>query len=122
MAAEEDFADDDLNDESEIQLGFVEEGRNELFHEKDWATWDGGKVGGKPVWLDYEHIPSTQDMQCKVCQETLLLLVQVNVLPFFCEIVIFSQIYCPLDLVESAYHRSLYVFCCKNARCIDQGR
>lgn len=90
MAAEEDFADDDLNDESEIQLGFVEEGRNKLFHEKDWTTWDGGKVGGKPVWLDYEHIPSTQDMQCKICQETLLLLVQVIALLFFCEIVIFS--------------------------------
>jgi uncharacterized protein YwqG len=80
MAAEEDFADDDLNDESEVQLGFAESGTNNLFLDKNWTNWDGGKIGGKPVWLNYESIPSVQDLQCSICSEPMLLLAQVELL------------------------------------------
>ena len=35
---------------SEVQLGFIVDGQtNALFHDRDWMSWDGGKVGGKPV-------------------------------------------------------------------------
>ncbi len=49
----ENFSDDDesVPDDiaSSVQLGFIEHRHNELFHNSDWCTWDGGKVGGFPV-------------------------------------------------------------------------
>lgn len=36
--------------ELSIQLGFAEPGRNnKLFDDHNWAEWDGGVIGGKPV-------------------------------------------------------------------------
>lgn len=32
------------------------------------------------------------------------------------------QIYCPLDGPEYAFHRCLYVFCCKTSKCTESGR
>ena len=34
---------------SGVQLGFVEMDRNDLFLNKNWSDWDGGKIGGWPV-------------------------------------------------------------------------
>lgn len=42
--------DEDSNDESDVQLGFVDkDDRNTLFKDPDWRNWDGGVVGGRPV-------------------------------------------------------------------------
>mmetsp|Transcript_24514 Transcript_24514/g.36060 ORF Transcript_24514/g.36060 Transcript_24514/m.36060 type:complete len:433 (+) Transcript_24514:51-1349(+) len=106
MAAEEDFIDDDLPEENDIQLGFIEEATNPLFNDSNWKNWDGGKVGGKPIWLNRDTLPSYGDIQCSSCKETMALLV---------------QIYCPLDQPDTAFHRSLYLFCCRKAECIDSG-
>ena len=123
-AADEDFMDDDENnDVGEVQLGFVEHSKNELFANSDWSTWDGGKIGGKPVWLNYEHIPSYHDLQCRICSEPMVLLVQVRVVDSWGNYaLIVHKIYCPLDQLDAAFHRSLYVFCCRKSRCIEQGR
>lgn len=44
----------DSDEESEqstadIQLGFAEALERNLFLDKDWTQWDGGKIGGLPV-------------------------------------------------------------------------
>lgn len=44
----------DSDEESEqstadIQLGFAEALERNLFLNKDWTQWDGGKIGGLPV-------------------------------------------------------------------------
>lgn len=49
---DEEEEEDDIESEiveASIQLGFVQKDINPLFKEADWTTWDGGKVGGKPV-------------------------------------------------------------------------
>jgi pre-rRNA-processing protein TSR4 len=77
----------------------------------DWGSWDGGKHGGKPSWLNPRDIPK-EPLRCKLCSErnggngTLL--------RFLC------QIYSPADAEtgnSDAFHRSLYVFCCPNETC-----
>ena len=40
---------DDIHVTANIQLGFIQKNKNQLFLSKNWAAWDGGKVGGRPV-------------------------------------------------------------------------
>ena len=64
-----------------------------------WSNWDGGKIGGRPSWLNPRDIPR-EILRCRgPCGGTPLCFV--------------TQLYCPADDVgESAFHRSLYVFAC----------
>lgn len=62
----------------EIQLGFLEAGANEALGSTNWTNWDGGKVGGKPIWLDPVHIPSPDELQCKNCDQPMTFLLQVD--------------------------------------------
>ena len=105
----EDDEDSDLGSEAisetDYQLGFVEEGVNSLHYEEDWREWDGGKVGGAPIWLDPVNLPSPDALLCTICKEPRKFLL---------------QIYCPLDEIENAFHRSIYVFCCQKASCIHE--
>lgn len=107
----EDFSDESssIGDiESKVQLGYVVDNdstnllRRTNFCNKNWESWDGGKIGGKPIWLDPEHIPDPTSLQCKDCCDPMILLL---------------QIYCPLDVPNDAFHRALYIFCCKRASC-----
>jgi pre-rRNA-processing protein TSR4 len=76
--------------------------------------WDGGKVGGLPIWLDptVSHLPDQEALRCKSCSQ------QMNFL---------MQIYAPVGggedgaLMRRAFHRSVYVFCCRNGKCLSQG-
>jgi pre-rRNA-processing protein TSR4 len=110
-ALQEDDTDSDDEDEAivetEYQLGFIEEGLNALHHEEDWREWDGGKVGGLPVWLNPAELPAPETMLCATCEEPMKFLL---------------QIYCPLDDIDAAFHRSMYVFCCKKSSCVSEGR
>ncbi|OQR92846.1 programmed cell death protein 2 [Achlya hypogyna] len=96
---DDDDDDDYLEGDAEIELGFVSDfvvGESHLGGA--FANWDGGKVGGLPVWLD----PNTQlEVPC-VCEKNMSFLL---------------QIYCPLDAPAAAFHRSLYVFCCRTKGC-----
>ena len=39
---------------SDVHLGFIDrKTKNLLFNDPDWRTWDGGKVGGKPVGVKF---------------------------------------------------------------------
>lgn len=39
----------ELQGDSGVQLGYIEQETNPLFSDPDWRNWDGGKVGGTPV-------------------------------------------------------------------------
>jgi pre-rRNA-processing protein TSR4 len=105
---DEDDMDEEDHDSVAIQLGFIErEEQNQLFLEKDWRNWDGGKVGGLPIWLDPVSAPSPALLQCGNCHDPLCFLL---------------QIYCPFDNLENAFHRSVYVYTCKKRSCIETGR
>ena len=110
--ADEDFDDDIHGDDYDgeidtgVQLGFVSQSTNELFGNPMWDKWDGGKVGGKPSWLDPINLPLKNDLLCQCCASPMVFLL---------------QIYCPMDDVEEAFHRSLYVFICKKKNCVDKG-
>ena len=72
----------------------------------DWSSWDGGKAGGKPIWLDPKHVPTRERLLCDQCGRQMVFMLQV---------------YAPLDDVAAAFHRSLYVFCCISAACVAAG-
>lgn len=108
-----DSEDEEVYEGEEIELGFVVPQEDEtdaqplLLHESaDWADWDGGKVGGKPSWLDRAGVPSAEALICAACTKPMSFLL---------------QIYCPLDDPSDAFHRSLYVFCCRTTGCENTG-
>jgi len=106
-------SDDSSDDDGDrgMQLGFVERLPEEmqnrlLFQDPDWRDWDGGKVGGKPIWLNPRDLPPQKLLLCPSCQDPLSFVL---------------QIYCPLDEPEEAFHRALYVFVCQKFRCQGPG-
>lgn len=83
-----------------------------------WIDWDGGKIGGKPSWLNPKDIPQNAPLRCTVCQKRNIESgcedVEATPLRFL------LQIYSPADSEtrnEDAFHRSLYVFCCPHPLC-----
>lgn len=60
------------------------------------------KVGGKPSWLDLDHIPEANDLQCNVCNQPRF---------FLC------QIYCPFNEKDTGFHRTVFVFICLSKNC-----
>ena len=106
--ADEDFDDggDDGEVDTGVQLGFISKTSNSMFSNSDWEKWDGGKVGGKPSWLNPCQLPIPEQLKCNCCSSPMTFLL---------------QIYCPLDDVEDAFHRSLYIFVCKKKKCVDSG-
>jgi hypothetical protein len=85
--ADEDFDDCIGNDENGeidtgVQLGFIEDGENSMFKDLNWENWDGGRVGGKPSWLNPVGLPSTADLICKCCNSPMIFLLQVRNFPY----------------------------------------
>lgn len=104
---EESESESELEELNDIQLGFLQNSANILFLQADWSKWDGGKVGGKPIWLNPSGVPDATNLQCRGCGDVCVFLL---------------QIYCPLDqYTTTAFHRCLYVFCCKKASCCEKG-
>ena len=97
---DDDIIKNSIDSDDEIHLGFTEEGRkNIMFNNNNWSEWDGGIVGGKPIWLDPLNIIHYSMLQCKKCTEPMTFLL---------------QIYCPLDSpYDNAFHRCIYLFTCK---------
>ncbi|ETW07756.1 hypothetical protein, variant [Aphanomyces invadans] len=100
----EDEDDEDVELEGgdmEVELGFL--GEKEVHLHGPYGDWDGGKVGGSPVWL---HPNTHVDVKCNGCDKSMSFLL---------------QIYCPLDHPDQAFHRSLYLFCCRTSDCARLG-
>ncbi|CAG8618858.1 3280_t:CDS:2 [Cetraspora pellucida] len=80
-----------------VELGFAEPPDNPLT-----ADSFPNKIGGKPAWLNLAHVLTAEDVLCGICKKPMVLLV---------------QLYTPEDYPPEAFHRSIYVFCCKNGAC-----
>ncbi|XP_055685812.1 programmed cell death protein 2 [Lutzomyia longipalpis] len=86
----------------DVDLGFVEESEDYLLTN----TYFPSKVGGRPAWLDLEHLPHPDDLKCATCKMPCI---------FLC------QMYAALDEPET-FHRTIFVFVCKNPACCKPNR
>lgn len=93
-----------MANEGHVVLGFVEK----VEPWKLFSQFFPHKIGGKPAWLALDDLPAIDDLRCGRCGEVRLFLM---------------QLYSPLqDLTPSAFHRTLYVFICRNPECCDSNR
>ncbi|XP_066467492.1 programmed cell death protein 2 [Tiliqua scincoides] len=82
-----------------VELGFVEEAaaawrlRSEQFP---------CKVGGRPAWLGEAGLPGPAELRCGVCQQPCAFLL---------------QLYAPVHDRPDAFHRSLFLFACRQPSC-----
>lgn len=86
----------------DVDLGFVEESEDYLLTN----TYFPSKVGGRPAWLDLENLPQPDELKCASCKEPCI---------FLC------QMYASLDEPDT-FHRTIYVFMCKNPGCCQANR
>ncbi|KAF9209119.1 Programmed cell death protein 2 [Haplosporangium sp. Z 27] len=90
-----------VEEEAQVMLGFAEpvdlEENGPLLAE-DFCS----KIGGLPLWLNPEHVLDTKEVMCDQCQKPMTFLL---------------QLYSPEDHPAEAFHRVIYVFCCKNGSC-----
>ncbi|KAF9110277.1 Programmed cell death protein 2 [Mortierella sp. AM989] len=90
-----------IGEEAQVMLGFAEpvdlEEHGPLLAE-DFCS----KIGGLPLWLNPEHVLDTQEMLCDQCHKPMTFLL---------------QLYSPEDHPAEAFHRVIYVFCCRNGAC-----
>lgn len=86
-----------------VELGFVRKCEPWQLESRFFPS----KAGGKPAWLDLKHLPDTTDLECEYCGNPCL---------FLC------QIYAPYENDANAFHRTIYVFICKNANCFKPNR
>ncbi|KAF9091006.1 Programmed cell death protein 2 [Mortierella sp. GBA35] len=102
MSDHDDHMDQDQAlEEAQVMLGFAEpvdlEEHGPLLAE-DFCS----KMGGLPIWLNPEHVLDTKEMSCDQCHKPMTFLL---------------QLYSPEDHPAEAFHRVIYVFCCKNGAC-----
>ena len=93
-----------------VELGFVEpfEPGDTPLSATPFEDWDGGQVGGKPVWLKRSLLPDTESLKCGKCERTMPLLMQLSA-PI-------DDDGAPLD----AFHRMLYLFACTSGPCLNR--
>lgn len=84
---------------STVDVGYVDEA------EYPWkldSKFFPSKVGGRPSWLQFTHLPSPKDMECDKCHEACI---------FLC------QVYAPIETRTDCFHRTVFVFMCRNPSC-----
>lgn len=82
-----------------VDLGFVEKVDNPL---TICSLFFPSKVGGKPSWLDLQDLPDSSILLCNECKKPLVFLM---------------QLYSPVSEDEHCFHRTIFLFCCKNGLC-----
>ena len=82
----------------QVELGFVEivESWRLLSH------FFPSKVGGKPAWLALTDLPSPEKLSCGDCQKPCVFLLQV---------------YAPVENKDACFHRTIFLFVCRNPQC-----
>ncbi|KPI97892.1 Programmed cell death protein 2 [Papilio xuthus] len=84
--------------ENTIDIGVLEEKPGWLLHPRFFPS----KVGGKPAWLDLKNLCAPTDLTCKKCNDPLI---------FLC------QVYAPYEEKEDCFHRTIFIFVCRNGSC-----
>ena len=82
----------------DVELGFAEDPED---NSKLTSAYLPSKIGGKPAWLD-PRLPIPEDLVCKKCNKPRVFLL---------------QLYAPIDHLTHCYHRTLYMFCCREPFC-----
>ncbi|XP_041108734.1 programmed cell death protein 2 [Polyodon spathula] len=85
-------------DQIGVELGFVEEFESFSLRSKQFHS----KVGGRPAWLSQLGLPSPSELSCQKCGQPSAFLLQV---------------YAPIPGQARSFHRTCFVFCCKNTAC-----
>lgn len=81
-----------------VELGFAEEAAAWRLRSEQFPS----KVGGRPAWLGLAALPGPRALACARCGRPLAFLLQV---------------YAPLPGRDDAFHRSLFLFCCREPPC-----
>uniref|UniRef100_A0A1B6CI05 MYND-type domain-containing protein n=1 Tax=Clastoptera arizonana TaxID=38151 RepID=A0A1B6CI05_9HEMI len=82
-----------------LDLGFLEEVEPWKLESRYFPS----KVGGKPAWLELSsNILNFSSLMCHKCQEPLI---------FMC------QVYAPIETDDKCFHRTIFVFICRNEKC-----
>eukprot|EP00978_Attheya_sp_CCMP212_P043956 scaffold295719_cov40-Attheya_sp.AAC.1 len=78
--------------------------------------WDGGKLGGRPSWLNPRDVPSADELHCSCCSGNNI----SNSSNANTPMQFIVQLYSPLDgaLFAHAFHPTLYVFGCPKCQAI----
>ena len=88
--------------ENEVELGFAEEIDDDAVRRLPMTSaFFPSKIGGTPAWLNLQDLPDSNRLLCKICQKPMAFLVQV---------------YAPMSN-DRSFHRTIYVFCCKDGKC-----
>ncbi|KAJ3188295.1 Programmed cell death protein 2 [Gaertneriomyces sp. JEL0708] len=85
-----------------VQLGFAEPFEKDAVFTIDEFP---NKIGGKPLWLNPDHLLAADDVTCGICGKVMVLL---------------TQFYTPEDDPPEAFHRTMYVFVCRDGKCHGQ--
>lgn len=64
------------------------------------------KVGGKPAWLELKQLPGPEQLACNICKRPMVLLI---------------QLYAPMRKRHYSYHRTVFVFMCRDRSCHQRG-
>lgn len=80
------------------ELGFVEEAPAWRLRSDHFPS----KVGGRPAWLGAAGLPGPEELACALCGRPLAFLL---------------QLYAPLPDRADAFHRGLFLFCCRAPPC-----
>lgn len=81
------------------------------------------KIGGKPSWLDYTHVPKAEavattstsgeiNLACDTCKSQLVFLLQL-----YAPISDTDKFVAELESADACFHRALFVFVCTNNEC-----
>ncbi|XP_052240066.1 programmed cell death protein 2-like [Dreissena polymorpha] len=84
--------------ERNVELGYVEETEKFLLKSRFFPS----KVGGVPAWLSLNPLPSAEELTCRVCSKPTVFLLQV---------------YAPDSSKTFAFHRTVFIFICRNDNC-----
>jgi len=81
-----------------LDLGFVEKANPEKLLSHLFPS----KVGGKPSWLSLNPLPTNEVLSCRQCSKPCVFLL---------------QIYAPLEIDPSTFHRMFFLFVCPDPNC-----
>nr|XP_036876834.1 programmed cell death protein 2 isoform X2 [Manis javanica] len=81
-----------------VELGFAEAAPAWRLRSEQFPS----KVGGRPAWLGAAGLPGPKELACALCGRPLAFLL---------------QLYAPVPSRADAFHRGLFVFCCRASPC-----